>query len=164
MLQHDRGLVSSLRTQTTRPQNLGLAWILYPARVMNRITVLLCLTSLALLSIGCSRGNDAARAHLAEYQPKLVSDASSVIGRFGGSQIVKSLDLPPSLRLPGLRFAQTQLTHVNLIIRKNPDTVSGYRVWLDGPTDEYADKQTDIPNVTRFSYCNDYPVSPQNRE
>ena len=131
---------------------------------MNRITVLLYLTALALLSIGCSRGNDTARAHLVKHQPKLVADASSVIEQFGSSRHIGAGDLPPSLKLPGIQFAQTRLTHVNLIIRKNPDTISGYRVWLDDSTDEYADKRTDIPSVTRFSYCNDYPVSPENRE
>ena len=136
----------------------------YPAQNMNRITLLLCLSALTLLWNGCTGGNDAARAHLVEYQPKLVSGASSVIEQFGGSQTVGVDDLPPSLRLPELQFAQTRLTHVNLIVRRNPDTISGYRVWLDNPTDEYADKQTGIPNVTRFSYCNDYPISPQNRE
>ena len=114
--------------------------------------------------MGCSRGSDAVHTHLVEHKSKLASDASSVIEQFGVSQTVTPDHLPPSLRAPGIRFAQIRLTHVNLIARKTPDTISGYRVWLDGPTDEYADKLTGIPNVTRFSYCNDYPVSPQNRE
>lgn len=71
--------------------------------------------------------------------------------------------LPSALAAPDVKFAIFGESHVTLVVRTSPDTMSGFRVWLKEPTDEFSDRATTTPGVFRFSYCNDFPTSPSNR-
>ena len=135
----------------------------YSAQIMNYILTLLCLSLVALVALGCSRKEDAMRAHMQKHKTAMIADTATLIDQHGDAQRISADELPESLLFPGTRFAETRLTHVNVITYSNPDTVGGYRVWLNNPSDEYADRPTSSPNVTRFRYCNDLPESPENR-
>ena len=70
--------------------------------------------------------------------------------------------LPKTLRIPKLRYANVFRDHVNLVLGRNPDWSVGARVWSSDATTVHADQPTSYPDIYFFQYSNDIPVSPQN--
>ena len=123
--------------------------------------------SLGVVSVGCgSVKYEEAEAHLVANQETLVRDSQALIEKWQDRVIrgmVETPELPTSLRVPHLRFAQLGEGHVNLVIYASPDVISGFRVWVTEVADDYQDEPTSIPFVYRFHYNDDFPVSESNR-
>ena len=128
---------------------------------MNLRCFLLLMTICVLPS--CSAGDSAQVEHFRSHQNELVNDSRSLIAEFGPGQVVRIERVPESLRVPNLIAVKTADTHVNLIVYKNPDTTRGYRVWVVSDRSGFNDRQTPVEHVTRYSYCGDYPIAPDNR-
>jgi len=70
--------------------------------------------------------------------------------------------LSPSLKLPGLVYAEVFPDHMNFVVARNPDWQTGARVWGTNSVRQHADKKTRYPDIYFFSYTNDRPESPDN--
>ncbi|WP_395737687.1 hypothetical protein [Prosthecobacter sp.] len=104
--------------------------------------------------------------HLTDHLSTLSRDRDRLLpvsGKELRGKIVKPADLPESLRVPGLLHALIHDDRITLVTYHSPDTDSGFRVWKSGMGEGFADQPTAIPFVTRFRYCDDYPVSSENR-
>ena len=75
---------------------------------------------------------------------------------------IKPPDLPPSLQIKGLIYAQVFDDHVNLVLARNPDWQTGGRIWKRDATRNHLDKPTKYPGITFFAYTNDLPAKPDN--
>ncbi len=98
--------------------------------------------------------------------PELKRDRDALLQSFGKSKTLTRATpehLPESLRVPGLKYALVHQDHLTLILYHSPDTDSGFRIWRSTMPADFADRATSIPFVTRFTYCDDYPVSPANK-
>ncbi len=71
-------------------------------------------------------------------------------------------ELPESLRIPGLRWAQIETDHVDLVVYHNPDVTRGARIWSVDAKREHKDKPTRYADVYFYDYNNDAPKSPDN--
>jgi len=107
---------------------------------------------------------DEAEAHLLRHGPTLVDDARALIAaRTDGSAACLPQDLPASLAVPHLELARFAEGHLQLVLSSNPDSMSGYRVWVTPIPDDYEDHPTALPFVKRFTFIDDYAESPSNR-
>ena len=129
---------------------------------MIKLALYVLVFVVASASQGCKDNSSVVNEHFSKYQHSFVDAARKTLIEFGPRERLPVSDLPVSLQLPGLRFAETFPTHINLVTYANPDTVSGYRIWIEGPDDQYRDTPTAYPAVTRYTYCDDYPESPKN--
>lgn len=134
------------------------------------ILVIVIATTLYSIRRNADAKRQAAISHLTIHQESLVQDAQTLFKRLSQADHnhtslfqIKSADVPPSLAIPQLRFAEVSATHVNLILYTSPDVQSGYRVWLTPDRHGYEDESTPLPCVTRFSFCDDYPESATNQ-
>ena len=130
---------------------------------MNTPATYIIIFAVVMVNSGCTDSMSAVDQHISMHQHDLVEEAEKTIEMFGNDERLKPSDLPNALQLPNLRYAETFPTHINLVTYQNPDTVSGYRVWIKGPDDKYLDRPTAVPSVTRYRYCDDYEISPENR-
>ena len=71
-------------------------------------------------------------------------------------------ELPPSLQIEGLVYAQVFDDHVNLVLARNPDWQTGGRIWKRGSTRNHLDEPTKYSGITFFAYSNDKPTTPDN--
>ena len=111
---------------------------------------------------GCDDGNSVVEMHFRKHEASLVRDAKALIEEAPSERDLPPENIPISLSIPNLKFVETFPTHINLVVYINPDTTRGYRVWVSEDQAGYNDEQTPIPSVTRYSYCDDYPISPEN--
>ena len=120
-----------------------------------------------LVWLALSRSESQWRAqeqYLSDRSADVLADSRRLMAEAGSDPILLPVKaLPDSLRVPGLRLVQVQQDHLTLVVYTSPDTTSGFRVWSRKPSSGFQDMPTALPFVTRFSYCNDYPVSPTNR-
>jgi hypothetical protein len=110
----------------------------------------------------------AADVHVADATAA-VRDARQLIDSFRSSgrpdqtaQHLRPEELPNSVRIPKLRYANVFRDHVNLVLGRNPDWSVGARIWSSDSTTVHADQTTAYSDIYFFQYCNDIPVSPQN--
>ena len=99
-----------------------------------------------------------------------VRDGRQLIEEFGPSVAAgrrakhfRPEQLPESLRIPRLRYAQVCPDHINLVLGHNPDWTIGARVWSADATTKRADAPTAYPDIYFFQYTNDLPVSVDNQ-
>ena len=100
--------------------------------------------------------NDSARA---------VADARKLIAdeRQNPSRPMRSPnELPESLRIPGLRWADIWEDHINLVMYHDPMVTRGARIWSVNSTREHKDTPTKYPDVYFFDYNQDAPKAPDN--
>lgn len=71
-------------------------------------------------------------------------------------------DLPESLQIPGLIYAQVFTDHMNFVLARNPDWQIGARVWGTNSVRKHQDKKTKYSEIYFFDYTNDMPESPDN--
>lgn len=70
--------------------------------------------------------------------------------------------LPPSLRLKGVQYAEVFPDHVNLVVYREPDVQHGARIWKKGAARKHADYPTKYPGITFYRYNSDLPEGPEN--
>jgi hypothetical protein len=70
-------------------------------------------------------------------------------------------DLPPSLRVPGLRHATVHGDHVDLVLARHPDGYAGGRIWAEAHR-PHSDQKTKYPDMYFYRYDNDFPEAPDN--
>ena len=100
--------------------------------------------------------NDPARA---------VADARKLIAdeRENPSRPMRAPDeLPESLRIPGLRWADIWEDHINLVMYHDPMVTRGARIWSLNSTRGHKDTPTKYPDVYFFDYNQDAPRAPDN--
>lgn len=124
---------------------------------------LLLWCTLAILSHGAGVRWRDAEAHLLEHRRTLVDDARAWIAASGDSASTAPPPTPASLSIPHLAFAEVGQDHVQLVLASSPDSKSGFRVWVSPIPDDFSDRETSLPFVTRFTFVDDYPESPTNR-
>jgi hypothetical protein len=71
-------------------------------------------------------------------------------------------ELPESLRIPGLRYADIHDDHVNLVLYHDPMVTRGARIWSLDTKREHRDTPTKYPDVYFFDYTKDAPKAPDN--
>ena len=100
--------------------------------------------------------NDSARA---------VVDARKLIAdeRARPSRPMRAPDeLPESLRVPGLRWAEIWEDHINLVVYHDPMVTRGARIWSENSTREHKDTPTKYRDVYFFDYTKGAPKGPDN--
>lgn len=142
-------------------------------RPRSRVDVILGRVFAALFAVGVAtcagtfvylnRGAFLRPADVEVAQPAAaVRDARSLLAApHRGREVLEPSALPPSLRLPGLRYANVDRDHVDLVLARNPDVALGARIWalhhrphLDTPT-RYRD-------IFFYRYTNDAPETVDN--
>ena len=116
--------------------------------------------------IGCGAGTGPKDIKLSDAE-KTVADARKMMAEkkenpklYDGW--IYAANLPESLRIPKLCYAQIFEDHVNLVLARNPDWQMGARIWAENSKTVHKDKPTSYPNVFFFQYTNDLPDSPDN--
>src|SRR4030095_3988208 len=71
-------------------------------------------------------------------------------------------ELPDSLRIPGLRYADIYDDHINLVLYHDPMDTRGARIWSLDTKREHKDTPTKYPDVYFFDYNKDAPKAPDN--
>jgi hypothetical protein len=71
-------------------------------------------------------------------------------------------ELPESLRIPGLRYADIHDDHINLVLYHDPMVTRGARIWSLDSKREHKDTPTKYADVYFFDYNHDAPKSPDN--
>ena len=71
-------------------------------------------------------------------------------------------ELPESLRIPGLRYADIHDDHINLVLYHDPMVTRGARIWSLDTKREHKDTPTKYPDVYFFDYTKDAAKSPDN--
>ncbi|MBV9071353.1 MAG: hypothetical protein JO231_21745 [Acidobacteria bacterium] len=69
--------------------------------------------------------------------------------------------LPPSLRIHGLRYAKVHSDHIDLVVARNPDVSVGARIWAISHR-RHHDASTRYREIYFFRYDNDAPESESN--
>ena len=77
------------------------------------------------------------------------------------SEMLFAKDLPPTLQVPGLRYAYVHRDHVDLVLARNPDWDVGGRIWAQDHR-PHEDRPTRYPEIYFYDYTNDSPESPAN--
>jgi hypothetical protein len=89
----------------------------------------------------------------------LVADRTKHPDQYGPYMEPESL--PPSLRIPNLRYAKVHEDHVDLVVARNPDWSAGARIW--GVRHRvHHDQATRYPDIFFFRYTHELPESPDN--
>jgi hypothetical protein len=71
-------------------------------------------------------------------------------------------ELPESLRIPGLRYADIHDDHINLVLYHDPMDTRGARIWSLDTKREHKDTPTKYPDVYFFDYNKDAPRAADN--
>ena len=96
---------------------------------------------------------------------RTVADARKLIAeeREKPSKPMRAPDeLPESLRIPGLRYADIHDDHVNLVLYHDPMVTRGARIWSSDTKRQHRDTPTKYPDVYFFDYTKDAPKAPDN--
>ncbi len=90
----------------------------------------------------------------------VVRDARTLIATRIG-HMVPPTELPPSLRIRGLMWANIHHGHIDLVIARNPDISMGARIWppQHGP---HHDRPTRYRDIYFYRYEHEAPVSADN--
>ncbi|MEO6119451.1 MAG: hypothetical protein ABIP12_02085 [Terriglobales bacterium] len=96
-----------------------------------------------------------------------IADAQKMIAEKKGNpdkyrDNIPPADLPKSLQIPGLFYAQVYDDHMNLIVARQPDWKIGARIWATGSTRAHSDRPTKYPGIMFFRYTHDAPDAPEN--
>src|SRR5258706_373351 len=86
-----------------------------------------------------------------------VRDARALIASRTGHMIATA-ELPPSLRIEGLRWANVHDGHIDLVFARTPDVSRGARIWLPHQRPHH-DQRTRSPDIYFYRYTPDPPVS-----
>jgi hypothetical protein len=91
-----------------------------------------------------------------------VQDARRLLAETTEHRTLFPSSLPPSLRIPHLRYANLHGDHIDLVTYRNPDDSSGFRIWSATATRKHADRPTRYPGIFIFEYNNDFGDAPDN--
>lgn len=139
-------------------------------RIAASVFVALCVGVAALAIYALSplfRGAFTSAGDIRVAQPEqAVRDARALIAdrrinreKYDAGLLPESL--PPSLRVPKLRFAIVHDDHVDLVLARNPDWNVGARIWSVKHR-PHRDQPTPYRDVYYFDATNDLPESPDN--
>lgn len=70
-------------------------------------------------------------------------------------------ELPPSLRVSGLRHATVHNDHLDLVFVRHPDGYAGGRIWAEVHR-PHSDQKTKYPDISFYRYDNDVLEAPDN--
>jgi hypothetical protein len=136
------------------------------------ITLLVLLIFSAGLWYGCSTGAFSKASDIKIPDPyQAVMDARKIIideyqlnkKEYEIGRPISLEELPPSLQIKGVRMGIVFTNHFNLQMGRNPDWSVGARIWSEDTVVPEADQLTSYSNVYFYTYCNDYPISPNNQ-
>ena len=95
-------------------------------------------------------------------QPELaVRSARALIARHTGEPLIRVESLPPSLRIPKLRYATIHQDHIDLVLARNPDWSIGARIWSEHHR-PHRDEATKYRDIWFYDHTNDVAPSPEN--
>jgi hypothetical protein len=90
-----------------------------------------------------------------------VADARTMIAGYNEDAALRADEVPVSLRIPDLRSALLHRDHVDLVVLRQVDEESGFRIW-SVPARVHQDTPPCYRDVYYYSYSNDFDESPGN--